>query len=105
MYRQIPNNTSLGNTEEENTTHIYDEVKSFSVNCSKATDDESGLNYEVVFDTANNCQQPPIYHLTPTKTIYNDCKLQHSKCNDYYIRDEVMHLNKENCHTSSKNQA
>ena len=98
MCRRVPNNT---NNEEENTTHIYDEIKRFSVNCSKATDGKYSLDHEVIFDTATDRQQPPTYELISTKTTCND-KLKCSKCNDYYIiKDETMCLKKEDCCTSN----
>ena len=99
MCRRVPNNTS---NEEENTTHIYDEIKTFSVNCSKATDGKYSLDHEVIFDTATDRQQPPTYELISTKTTCNDNKLKCSKCNDYYIiKDETVCLKKENCCTSN----
>lgn len=109
MCRRVPNNT---NNEEENTTHIYDEIKRFSVNCSKATDGKYSLDHEVIFDTATDRQQPPTYQLISTNTTYNESKLKCSKCNDYYIiKGEIISLKKEKCcksnnkHYTPRNQA
>ena len=87
----MPNTVS---NKEKDTTHIYDEVKTFSVNYSEVTDGKHDLNHEVIFDTAINCQQPPTYQLISTKTAYDD-KIKCSKYNDYYIKDETTCLKKE----------
>lgn len=92
----MPNTVS----NKEDTTHIYDEVKTFSVNCSKVTDGKHASNHEVIFDTAIECQKSPTYQLISTKTAYDD-KLKCNKYNDYYIKGETMCLKKEKCCTSN----
>ena len=88
MYRQVSNATSINGNEEDNTTHIYDEVKKISANYSKATDDKSALKHEVVFDAVEKWQQPPTYQLAHNKTTYDNCKL---KCNhNDYISNEPL---------------
>ena len=86
--------TVHGSTESNNesTSHIYDEINKFPSNCSKVTDGKSAkcLKDEVIFDVHDTYLQPPTtYQVAATiKPVYNDCKTKSCNYNDYYIKGE-----------------